>query len=160
MGRRIAMKRFLAAAASLCASVVACDGPQSHVYVAMLYEPEGSCLDPSTTLAIIGTPSGSLECAPACLVESAPPAVGAPRVYVSTMCPPYPTLVTSKPATDPACTGPLAAYGSGAVCGEDSGADASAANDAGGADDAATSFDAPPEGELGDSSEINDAKSD
>ena len=80
------------------------------------------------------------------------------------MCPPYPAFVTYTPATDPACTGPIAAYESGAVCGEDGGTDDGGPNDASGdagdASDADASSDAPPEGELGDSSEINDAKSD
>jgi hypothetical protein len=158
------MKRLLAVAASLCASVVACDdGPQSHVYVAMLYEPARACLDPSTTLAIIGTPNGSLECYRKCLVEDAPPAVGAELVYVSTMCPPYPAVITDATGTDPACQAALAAYDDGAVCGEDAGSDDvdGEAIDDGGPSDAELDGDVlVTPADASDAAEITDARSD
>jgi hypothetical protein len=90
----------------------ACDGPESHVYVAMPYEPSRDCLDPSTSLAIIDTPDGSLDCAPTCLVLPAPPAVGSEQVYVSTMCGPYPTDFDDS-QTDPLCAPALAAFARG-----------------------------------------------
>ena len=112
------LKRLFVAVVSVCVSLNACaDGPQSHVYVAYLYEPASACLDPSTTIAILGTPNGSLTCEATCLVENAPPAVGSEKVYVSTMCPPYPSLFTDTTGTDPACVDALAAYTAGAVCG-------------------------------------------
>jgi len=92
-----------------CALAIACDGPESHVYVAMLYEPTRDCLDPSVSLAIIGTPDGSLTCAPTCLVLPSPPAPGSEQVYVSTMCPPYPDGYDAS-QTDPLCPPALAAY--------------------------------------------------
>jgi hypothetical protein len=91
---------------------IACDGPESHVYVAMLYEPTRDCLDPSASLAIIGTPDGSLVCAPTCLVLASPPAPGTEQVYVSTMCAPYPDGYDSS-QTDPLCPPALAAYARG-----------------------------------------------
>ncbi|HEY2511893.1 MAG TPA: hypothetical protein VGI39_13585 [Polyangiaceae bacterium] len=103
-------------AASASAAAIAwmaglgCDAaPTSHVYVAMLYEPARDCLDPSTSVAFIDTPDGSLECAPTCLVLSAPPATPTEKVYVSTMCPPYPDTLDSTEA-DPTCPAALAAY--------------------------------------------------
>ena len=100
---------MLVTAAALSAG---CDGPESHVYVAMLYEPTRDCLDPSTSLAIIDTPDGSLLCAPTCLVLPAPPAAGTEQVYVSTMCGPYPDGFDSS-QTDPLCPPALAAFARG-----------------------------------------------
>ena len=140
-GEGAAVKRFLVMSAPLlaCAVAVACnDGPQSHVYVAWLYQAAGACLEPSTTLAVIGTPNGSLECKPACLVQSSPPPAGAATetLYLSTMCAPYPTSLTPTTDADPACAAALAAYASGAVCGDDAGAEDGGAE--GGASDAGT----------------------
>jgi hypothetical protein len=156
-GEGAAVKRFLVVTAPLlaCAVAVACnDGPQSHVYVASLYQAAGACLDPSTTLAIIGTPNGSLECKPACLVQSSPPPASAATetLYLSTMCAPYPTTVTPTTDADPACAAALAAYASGAVCGEDVGPEDG--GDDGGTTDAGT-FDADADGD--DSSTTADA---
>jgi hypothetical protein len=162
------MKRFLVAIAVLfvfaaCAS--ACDdGPQSHVYVAMLYESVNACLDPSTTLAIIGTPDGSLNCAPTCLVENAPPAEGTEKVYVSTMCGPYPAIITDTSGTDPACVAALAAFSAGTVCGETTGDDSGALDSAPGddgskSDDSDASGDdaAPSANDAGDSGDLHDS---
>ncbi len=164
------MKRFLVAIAALYACAIACnDGPQSHVYVAMLYEPAGACLDPTTTLGVIGTSDGSLNCAPTCLVENAPPAEGTEKVYVSTMCGPYPDILTDTSGTDPACTAALAAFAAGTVCGattgdDDSGSgadgatgdDGSASDDGGSADGAGD--DGPASGgDSGDAGGANDA---
>jgi hypothetical protein len=126
------MNRLLAAVSASLVSAVACDsGPQSHVYVAMLYEPARDCLDPSTTLAVIGTGDGSLLCAPTCLYEPSPPAVGGVKTWVSTMCGPYPSFVDTD-GTDPSCAPALRAYVNGAVCGgaTDAGDDASPPSDA------------------------------
>ncbi len=103
---------WLAAFITAAALSAACDGPESHVYVAMEYEPTRDCLDPSVSLAIIGTPDGSLECAPTCLVLPSPPAVGSEQIYVSTMCPPYPDDYDSS-QSDPLCAPALAAFARG-----------------------------------------------
>jgi hypothetical protein len=111
------MMRFVVAVAASLAFAVACDnGPQSHVYVAMFYEAAGGCLDPSTTLGIVGTGDGSLLCAPTCLYQPSPPAVGGAKTWVSTMCGPYPANFNTD-GTDPSCAPALLAYANGAACG-------------------------------------------
>ena len=111
------MRGFVVAAAASLMCAAACDdGPQSHAYVAMLYEPAAACLDPSTTLALIGTGDGSLLCAPTCLYEPSPPAVGGVKTWVSTMCGPYPANLNTD-GTDPSCAAALVAYASGSLCG-------------------------------------------
>jgi hypothetical protein len=130
------MSRFFVAVSAALLSAVACDsGSQSHVYVAMLYDPSGQCLDPSTTLAVVGGGDGSLLCAPTCLYELSPPAVNGVKTWVSTMCGPYPSFVNTD-GTDPSCAPALQAYASAAVCG--------AATDAG--DDGGQGSDASAEG--------------
>jgi hypothetical protein len=119
------MRRFVVAVAASLTCAAACDnGPQSHVYVAMLYEAAAGCLDPSTTLGVVGTGDGSLLCAPTCLYEPSPPAVGGVKTWVSTMCGPYPAILNTD-GTDPSCAPALLAYASGSICGAatDAGAD-------------------------------------
>ena len=110
----------------------------------MLYEPARDCLDPSTSVAIIPTADGSLECAPTCLVLPAPPATPTEKVYVSTMCAPYPDTLDST-QSDPLCSAALAAYARGPDACEpggvssnpaDAGDAASAGDDSGGDDGA------------------------
>jgi hypothetical protein len=120
MGVPACAARCALVVAVIVAGFAACDdSPTSHDYLAMLYEPARDCLDPSAALATIATGDGSLLCAPTCLAMPSPPAPGASRIYVSTMCGPYPDgLDTSQ--TDPACPIALAAFARGPdVCAPD-----------------------------------------
>jgi hypothetical protein len=102
------MKRFFVGVAALVASAYACDdNPQSHVYIAALYQPASSCFGPSTSLGQVDTPDGDLDCAPTCLVLVHPGATN--DVYVSTMCGPYPSAYDTS-QTDPGCPPALAAW--------------------------------------------------
>ena len=88
-----------------------CNDPTSHVYVAQLYEPDACCLEASSELDVISTGAASLSCAPACLVEPPPGS----RVYVSTMCGPYPAAFDVS-GTDPRCALALTAEAAGTGC--------------------------------------------
>jgi hypothetical protein len=100
---------FLRAGASaFVACILACDDdPQSHVYVAAPYAAATNCFGPSASLAEVDTGDGSLDCAPTCLLTTAPD--GTPLVYVSSMCGPYPAGFDSTQSS-PLCAAPLAAW--------------------------------------------------
>jgi hypothetical protein len=103
------MKRIFVGVTALVACAYACDSsPQSHVYVAALYNPTSACFGPSVSLGYIDTSDGNFDCAPTCIVNDSPPGGGSHLVYVSTMCGPYPNYDLSQ--TDPACAAALAAW--------------------------------------------------
>ena len=142
------MKRFLVGIATVGALACpgACDSdPESHVYVATLYDSVDDCFGPSTSLGYVQTPDGDLDCAPTCLAVT--PATGSvTQIYVSTMCGPYPaTYDTSQ--TNAGCPAALAAWpaeqsaladGTNSCASppttEDAGDDAAAEGDAAGTD--------------------------
>jgi hypothetical protein len=102
------VKRRILAVAIIAAYEPACDdAPQSHVYVAAQYSPAGACFGPSVSLAQVDTPTGDLDCAPTCLVLTAPG--GSTDIYVSTMCGPYPATYDVT-QTDPGCPAALGAW--------------------------------------------------
>ena len=167
------MKRFLAAVtlsvlpAVLGVYAPACDSnAESHVYVASLYETANDCLDPSTSLGYIDTPNGDLDCAPTCIVFPPAPTVGGmERIYVSSMCGPYPANADIS-GTDPGCAAALAAWASGGPGSCNAGPTDGGASDDGGADAAmpmdsasndAPSSDAPSSDDGGSAVDASDA---
>jgi hypothetical protein len=134
-------KRFLVAVAAPFLCFAACDdAPESHQYIAMLYEPGATdgalgCLEPSVALDVVPGEDGNMLCAPACLVAST--SGGGSQIYVSTMCAPYPGALDTT-GTDPGCPGALAAWqayaADGCHCGECAG---DGGGDDGGGDDGA-----------------------
>jgi hypothetical protein len=160
------MRRFLVAVAVPVICALACDdAPTSHQYLALLYEPpSGSngangCLETSTALGAVPGESGSLLCAPTCLVATAPG--GATTYYASTMCGPYPASLTTADASDPTCASALAAYAQYAVdncaCGGSCGGGDDGGGDDGGTGDGATGDDAPgDDGSSGDDGNSGD----
>jgi hypothetical protein len=103
------MKRFLVAFAASAIMAACDDDPESHVYVAAQYDPVDVCFGPSTSLGVIDTSTGDLDCAPTCLVLSAGGGAGTVKTYVSTMCGPYPAQYDTS-QTDPSCPPALAAW--------------------------------------------------
>jgi hypothetical protein len=97
------MKRLLLGTPAFLAWLLACDSsPESHVYVAAPYDPTNDCFGASASLAYVDTSSGSLDCAPTCIVFDG-------RVYVSTMCGPYPSTSDSS-QINPDCPAALLAW--------------------------------------------------
>ena len=147
------MKRVFvgAVAVAACAYGYACDSsPQSHVYVAALYDGV-SCFAASSSLGYVNTADGALDCAPTCLVTTT--STGQTLIYVSTMCGPYPPgydtsqtiLLRRRDRAWASAGGPGACVGS-----EDAGEDSATGSDAG--EDGATRED----GAIGDSSTDGD----
>jgi hypothetical protein len=89
----------------------ACEGTQSYVYSAQKYDPAADCLASYSSIETVNGAGAGSMCAPACLM------VGA-DLYVSTMCPPLPTIATAIPAGEPACASALAAAERGGTCDE------------------------------------------
>jgi hypothetical protein len=113
------------------AAIAACEGAQVYVYSAQKYDPAADCV---ATYAPVETVSGSgtsSTCPPMCL------SVGS-DIFVSTMCPPFPSIATPVPPDAGPCIAALAAAESGGTC--DTPAEAGAEADAG--EDAAIEPDA------------------
>ena len=139
----------LACAAAI--APVACDDVRGHIYAGRRYDPDRGCLEPPSSIDIVDGDDPGLGCARTC-IEGLPGDGGEPpAVYVSTMCPPYPTLfdVTGKSLE---CAAALAAAASNALCGADAGSSklADAGPDAPPAD--AQPADASPDAPIGDAS--------
>ena len=80
------------AALLVLAMIAACGDNRSHIYTGRLFEPARSCLDSAATIDVVdGTDPGSL-CAKKCIATLAPGDGGPRAIYVSSMCPPYPTF--------------------------------------------------------------------
>jgi hypothetical protein len=97
----------------LLGAAAACDtAAESHLFIAEQYETARDCLDPDTTVDVIPTGQAGLTCAPACLVDPTASGGGSERIWVSTMCGPYPAAFDVS-GTDPMCAAALAAYARG-----------------------------------------------
>jgi hypothetical protein len=146
------MKRFFvgAVAVAACAYAYACDSsPQSHVYVASLYDGV-SCFAASSSLGYVNTPDGDLDCAPTCLATTT--ATGQSLIYVSTMCGPYPPGFDTT-QTNASCPGAIQAWAGAGGPGECVGAE-----DAG--EDGATGSDAGEDGATGEDGASGDSSTD
>ena len=134
---------------SLVALVVACESVRSYVYTGQKYEPESGCLDGYTAVEIVPGEGVSGTCAPICFT------VGT-TLYLSTVCPPLPSVATAVPADAAACLAALDAAAQEASCpasaGDDGGGDGGddgggdAAQDTGQDTGADAPFDAPEAG--------------
>ena len=100
--------------------VAACDDSGSHVFAARLYEPTRLCVDPTTSVDVVNGNDPGSSCEPTCLTPHAAPDGGAPEIYVSRMCPPYPPLYDTAGGVA-GCDGAIAATVRGDTCLADGG---------------------------------------
>lgn len=107
--------------ALLGGSVTSCLTTQSYVYSAQRYDPTGDCLESYTAVELVNGTGASSACPAACLT------VGA-DLFVSTVCPPLPTIATAVPPDAGDCIAALAAAKRGGTC--DAPAEADASEDA------------------------------
>jgi hypothetical protein len=124
--------------AGAAAAAVSCLTVESYVYSAQAYDPTADCVHAYAPVELVTGSGASSVCPRTCLT------VG-DDLYVSTMCPPLPTIATAVPGNDPDCIAAVAAAGRGtceapADAGDAGKADA-AESDA--SDGAATTDDAP-----------------
>lgn|GEM_PF-1326601 len=160
----LAISSALVAIASVVAlAPAACDDVRAHIYAARLYEPDRGCLDPPSSIDVVDGDDPGLGCALTCLA-SVPVDAGDPAmIYVSTMCPPYPTFYDVSGAS-PDCVRALAAAKDSVLCSADGGtrAPADAGADAAdtGADAADTGDAAPADASPDVSSDASDAAAD
>lgn len=131
---RSPLLRFAAALALLgvCA-IGACIKTESYVYTAQKYDPAADCVAAYAPVELVNGPGAGSQCPPACLT------VGA-DLYVSTMCPPVPTIATEVAPDASDCAAALAAAKRGSTCGSPSGE--------GGASDAADAAAVPDASDL------------
>ncbi|MEO6420759.1 MAG: hypothetical protein ABIP39_15210 [Polyangiaceae bacterium] len=113
------MKPLLAALLVL-ATIAACKDSGSHIYAGRLFEPARGCLDEATSVDIVDGANPGYACEKKC-IATLEPADGGPRsIYVSSMCPPYPTF-SDTTGTAPGCTEALAASDRSDLCESDGG---------------------------------------
>ncbi len=126
------MRPVRAAIAALLvpATIAACSDNRSHVYTGRLFEPARNCLDPATSIDVVdGTDPGS-SCVKKCIATLAPSDGGPRQIYVSSVCPPYPTF-SDTTGTAVGCDQALAASDRSDVCLADGGSSHPALPDAG-----------------------------
>jgi hypothetical protein len=117
--RGLATTATLAAAASVAftfaGSLVAatglasCIATDSYVYTAQKYDPANDCVSAYKAIEVVNGSGTSATCPPACLM------VGE-DIFVSTLCPPLPTIATAVDADAGTCIAALAAAATGGTC--------------------------------------------
>jgi hypothetical protein len=110
----------------LCVALVAgaCESSGPRVYTARAYRADATCLEAYTAIGRVEANDLGASCTPVCLLLG-------DGVYVSTVCPPYPSIAAlTDPATSPDCGAALELLDAEVFC-EDSGV-GDATGDAGG----------------------------
>jgi hypothetical protein len=98
------------------AAAAACDAADSYVYTARRYDADAACLHPYHAVEVVEGPGAAATCPETCLT------VGN-EVFVTTMCPPLPTIATELEANAEACI--AARRASSRTCGAEPESDAS-----------------------------------
>jgi hypothetical protein len=118
--------------------LASCLSADSYVYSAQKYDPTNDCVHVSKAIEVVNGSGASANCPISCLT------VGE-DLYVSTLCPPLPTVATAEDSDSGTCIAALAARARGGTCetplpGEGGTADAA---DEAGDQDADTDAEAP-----------------
>jgi hypothetical protein len=145
---------FRIAAAMALLAGGACLAAESYVYTAQKYDPTADCVNASKPIEVVKGSGASATCPAACLM------VGE-DLYVSTLCPPLPTIATAVDRDAGDCVAALAAAARGGTCDAplaiEGGADA-ARGDADAADEAAAADDAGGDAATVDAAEAGPVK--
>jgi hypothetical protein len=92
-----------------------CDDTGSYIYSGEQYDPTLQCLEPVSSIDIIGGNEPLTPCAPVCILSL--PQDASAIAYVSTMCGPYPFFPYELDAgSDPLCIAALEAFRRDALC--------------------------------------------
>ncbi len=102
----------------LSIAVVGCDEFGPRVYTAQPFQPDLGCLDAYVPIGLVRAQEVGAECEPVCLRLGE-------SLYVSTVCPPYPTEVNIEPPDAAECAAALTALADETSCedGGDAGAE-------------------------------------
>jgi hypothetical protein len=112
--------RAVFAALPVLAMFAACSDNRSHIYAGRLFEAARGCLDEATTVDVVDGADPGFGCDKKC-IATLPPTDGGPRlIYVSNMCPPYPTF-SDTTGTAVGCDQALAASDRSDICEDDGG---------------------------------------
>ena len=147
---------YRAAATTVLLAAAACLAAESYVYSAQKYDPTADCVAGSKAIEVVKGSGASATCKATCLM------VGE-DLYVSTLCPPLPTIATAVDDDAGTCIAALAAAARGGTCdaplptegGADDGGDATVGKD--GADDAGDDADTVDAAEAGAVKDASDA---
>lgn len=113
------MKAAIAVLVVLSA-IAACTDNRSHIYAGRLFDPARNCLETASSIDVVdGTDPGS-SCEKKCIATLAPSDGGLRQIYVSSMCPPYPTF-SDTTETAAGCDHALAASERSDLCLADGG---------------------------------------
>jgi hypothetical protein len=126
MAQALSKRRALALVVALCFAMgvaasaigfVACDSAQSHIYAARIFEVDRDCLDAYGAVDVVSGGEVPSTCPVVCLSNAG-------ITYVSTVCPPYPSLFgveQADAAISDTCKVALAAYDRHDTCLPDGG---------------------------------------
>ena len=106
------MKRVLlggAAAIAMVVAIVSCDDDSRYVYTARRFDEANGCVDPYTAIERVEGDEVSVLCPEACLTVK-------DVVFVSTVCPPLPSIAQELGEDDPRCQAALEAFRSEEYC--------------------------------------------
>jgi len=99
---KLEMAALLGAAAGLSSLPLGCDEPGPRVYTAQRYAVDQACLEGYAPIGLVEAEALSALCPAVCLsLED--------DLYVSTLCPPYPTEASVEPEDSAGCAAALAA---------------------------------------------------
>jgi hypothetical protein len=92
----------VAGLAALASLAFACVRTEAYLYSAQKYDPAADCVTGYESVELVNGTGASSQCEPSCLSVNG-------ELYVSTMCPPLPTIATEVPVDSGACVAALAA---------------------------------------------------
>lgn len=87
----------------------ACDASRPCVYTARLYHVEASCLDPYAPIGLVRADALDATCPGVCLEQDG-------QLYVSNVCPPFPSTAQVLDEPTPTCEQALALLPDEAAC--------------------------------------------
>jgi hypothetical protein len=116
--------------------LLACERADRYIYTAQKFDPAAGCLGAYEPIEAVTGSGVSATCAPTCLLVDG-------ELYLSTLCPPVPTIAEEVPAADEACRAAIAAASGDASC-EAPGEEGDGGPDEAGGEDAAEEAPPPP----------------
>jgi hypothetical protein len=87
----------------------ACIRTESYVYSAQKYDPTAACVAAYAPVELVNGPGAGSRCPATCLTVDG-------ELYVSTMCPPLPSIASDVAADSTECKAALAAAATGGTC--------------------------------------------
>lgn len=118
------------AALLMLVMIAACSDNRSHIYAGRLFDPVRNCLGTASTIDVVDGANPGMACERKCIAMLAPTDGGPRQIYVSSVCPPYPTF-SDTTGTASGCDRALSASERSDICENDGGSSNPPTPDAG-----------------------------